>query len=231
MRIRSIKPEFWRSDDICKLDWETRLVYIGLWSYVDDNGVGRDSEKLIAADLFPQEDDARRTLATIRRALASLADGSQIVRYEADGRQLFYIVRWTAHQKIDRPTRSPYPRPTSDDAITRRGLDEDSTSLRVIVSDGSRDLGIKGSRDLGISTARKRPATRLPDDWEPTDAHREKAAKLGVDVRHEAEQMILWAKSKDERKVDWNAAFSGWIGRARPRPVAAGEHEGRRWQE
>jgi hypothetical protein len=44
MRIRAIKPEFWRSDDIDRLDWHTRLLFIGLWSYVDDNGVGRDRE-------------------------------------------------------------------------------------------------------------------------------------------------------------------------------------------
>jgi hypothetical protein len=230
VRIRSIKPEFWRSDDICKLDWATRLLYIGLWSYVDDNGVGRDSDKLIAADLFPQEEDYLGTLASVRRGLASLADGRQIVRYEVSDRPYFHIVRWSDHQKIDRPTRSPNPLPTSGDASPREVLAEDSPSLRVVVADGSRDLGIKGSRDLG-SSGRKQPATRLPEDWSPTDAHRKKASKLGVDIAHEAEQMILWAKSKDERKADWNAAFSGWIGRAHPRPVASGEHEGRRWQE
>ena len=53
MRIRSIRPEFWTSEDITSLSWEQRLIYIGLWSYVDDNGVGRDNPKLIAADLFP----------------------------------------------------------------------------------------------------------------------------------------------------------------------------------
>ncbi len=53
MRIRTIKPEFWTSEDVASMDWETRLVFLGLWSYVDDNGVGRDNEKLIVADLFP----------------------------------------------------------------------------------------------------------------------------------------------------------------------------------
>ena len=41
MRIRSIKPEFWTSDDITALAVDDRLLFIGLWSYVDDNGVGR----------------------------------------------------------------------------------------------------------------------------------------------------------------------------------------------
>ncbi len=35
VRIRSIKPEFWRSDDIDALSVFERLLFIGLWSYVD----------------------------------------------------------------------------------------------------------------------------------------------------------------------------------------------------
>lgn len=42
MRIRNIKPEFWRSQDITALDKSARLTFIGLWNYVDDNGVGLD---------------------------------------------------------------------------------------------------------------------------------------------------------------------------------------------
>src|SRR5687768_12953988 len=57
MRIRNIKPEFWRSVDVKSLSPEDRLLFIGLWSYVDDNGVGVDDHRQIAADLFPLEDD------------------------------------------------------------------------------------------------------------------------------------------------------------------------------
>lgn len=69
MRIRAIKPEFWRSQDISNLDIETRLLFIGLWSYVDDNGVGQDRDALIAADLFADDMSRhpRDTLARIHR--------------------------------------------------------------------------------------------------------------------------------------------------------------------
>ena len=33
MRIRSIKREFWRSQDISRLEIEDRLLFIGLWSF------------------------------------------------------------------------------------------------------------------------------------------------------------------------------------------------------
>ena len=55
MRIRSIKPEFWRSPDISDLAIEDRLLFIGLWSYVDDNGVGQDRVSTICADLFADD--------------------------------------------------------------------------------------------------------------------------------------------------------------------------------
>ena len=42
MRIRTVKPEFWRSEDVSRLPVADRLLFIGLWSYVDDNGVGVD---------------------------------------------------------------------------------------------------------------------------------------------------------------------------------------------
>ncbi len=69
MRIRSIKPEFYRSDDIDALDWESRFLFIALWSYVDDNGVGLDKLASIAADLFAGdlERDPQETFARVSR--------------------------------------------------------------------------------------------------------------------------------------------------------------------
>src|SRR3954453_4559505 len=83
MRIRSIKPEFWRSGDITSLPVEDRLLFIGLWSYFDDNGVGRDDEALILADLFPHDwlEDPRETLARVSRGLQNLFDRGLVTRY------------------------------------------------------------------------------------------------------------------------------------------------------
>ena len=75
MRIRSTKPEFWRSRTVASVDWAARLVLKGLESYVDDNGVGKDDVELIVSDVFPR-DMARnpsRTLARVSRALARVS--------------------------------------------------------------------------------------------------------------------------------------------------------------
>lgn len=111
MRIRSIKPEFWSSLDIAAItDWGDRLLFIGLWSYVDDNGVGRDVDKLIVADLFPLEDDPRETLARVSRGLQNLSEAGRIVRYTVAGKPYLAISGWQ-HQRIDKPNKPRYPTP------------------------------------------------------------------------------------------------------------------------
>jgi hypothetical protein len=193
VRIRSIRPEFWRSDDIARLEPEQRLTYIGLWSYADDNGVGRDDAALIAADLFAHDlsRDPRETLARITRALAQLSEGGQITRYEVNGRRFFHITSWDEHQRIDRPARPRYPLPTCGDAEfvePSRNPREPSRNPR----DWRRGEGEKGRRgegekgtsmlDAGASSPHPESPTsrddRFPEFWDayPRKVARPKAA-------------------------------------------------------
>lgn len=66
----------------------------------------------------------------------------------------------------------------------------------------------------------KRPATSLPEAWEPTDSHREYASARGLDLDHEAGQFRAHAEANDRRQANWNASFRQWLGIARPRPRA-----------
>jgi hypothetical protein len=134
VRIRSIKPEFWRSDDITTLDLADRLLFIGLWSYVDDNGVGWDSLAHITADLFAADlvRDSSETFARVSRGLSKLAERGQIVRYkglttdeDATSRSLLAIVKWEKHQRIDKPGKARYTPPTREDiasVVVREGV-------------------------------------------------------------------------------------------------------------
>lgn len=115
MRIRSTKPEFWRSKTITEglPDWCDRLVLKGLESYVDDNGVGKDDLALIAADVFPRDLSASplETLARLSEAISRIASVGLIVRYEIDGEKLLYIDKWKDIQRIDKPGKGRFPRP------------------------------------------------------------------------------------------------------------------------
>ncbi|AKC03070.1 replication initiation protein [Gordonia phage Gsput1] len=118
---------------MASFDYFTRLLFIGLWNYVDDNGVGADEIALIRSDLFPL-DPPERTHEALAESLAWLASRGQIVRYEGDnGRRYLFVTNWARHQRINRPTASEKPLPTctdtssiTDSLSTHGALSEDS---------------------------------------------------------------------------------------------------------
>jgi len=145
VRIRTIKPEFWTSEDVASLPWEYRLLFIGLWSYVDDNGVGRDVDRLIASSLFPLEEDPRDTLATVSRGLLWLDGQGLITRYTVDGRPFLHIAAWDKHQRIDKPNKKRYEPPTSENAINRDTLATPSRDSRDTLAPGTGEQGNRGT--------------------------------------------------------------------------------------
>jgi len=112
-RIRSIKPEFWTSEQVVECSIEARLLFIGLWNFCDDAGIHPASCKRIKMEVFPADDIDS---ASIRRMLDELSLNGLIVEYQADGKDYLQITGWH-HQKIDRPTYR-YPKPP------RRAFDE-----------------------------------------------------------------------------------------------------------
>ncbi len=53
LRIRQVKPDYWRDQRLADLSDTDRLVYIGLWMEADDAGWLRLNVTEIGADLYP----------------------------------------------------------------------------------------------------------------------------------------------------------------------------------
>ncbi|WP_279063686.1 hypothetical protein [Dermabacter hominis] len=229
MRIRSIKPEFWRSPDVSNLSIEDRLLYIGLWSYVDDNGVGQDRESVICADLFADDlsRDPRETLARITRGLASLADNGRIVRYTVENRDYLYVTNWDKHQRIDRPNKPRYPLPTSENAEVRDTLATPSRVSHDTLATGTGEQGNRGTGEQGtekpsvssseVADAPSRPevehlCTLLADLVEANGAKRptitkrwRDAARLMIDRDGHSVEQIEWLILWSQRDEFWRA--------------------------
>lgn len=235
MRIRSIKPEFWRSQDISALPIEHRLLFIGLWSYVDDNGVGRDSLASITADLFADdlERDPRETFARVERGLDALSSRGMIRRYVVENKRYVFMTAWESHQKIDRPSKPRYPLPTSTietlDESSRDTREDDATpSLRARVGTGEQGAGEQGA-DAAQSAGTNR-GSRLPQGWEPTEELRRQMAEERPDVNLYAEHLKFvdhWtAKTgRDATKLDWAATWRNWIRNARATPPSGNRRQ------
>lgn len=109
-RIRSIKPEFWTSEQVVECSVLTRLMFIGLWSFCDDHGIHPLSLRRIKMEIFPADDVGS---SSIRRGLVELSKNGLIRTYVADNTEYLQITGWTKHQRIDRPTYK-YPEPTQE---------------------------------------------------------------------------------------------------------------------
>lgn len=153
MRIRSIKPKFWRSDDVDSLDWHCRLVFIGLWSYVDDNGVGLDRLSDVVADLFAGDlsADPTETLRRVSLALDVLHRADLIRRYSIDGKAYLYITTWDSHQLVKNPNKPRYPLPTSDYAVPTESLRTSSVEPPYLLPTVVEEEGCSGVEEERIT--------------------------------------------------------------------------------
>ena len=145
MRIRTIKPEFWRSEDIAALSIEDRLLFIGLWSYVEDNGVGRDEPQLIQCDLYPLDIFTEASVRT-HGGLMRLSQQGLITRFEGpDGRRYLQINSWDKHQKINRPSKPRFPQYNAENCTLTEAL----VSPHCILTEDSLPEQGTGNREQG----------------------------------------------------------------------------------
>lgn len=182
MRIRTIKPEFWRSDDIAALSIEDRLLFIGLWSYVDDSGVGEDKLAAICADLFApdMERDAPEVFARVQRGLTELSVRGLIIRYTVQGKRYIAIPTWKKHQRINRPSKSRFPGPEQADTPSEQAkqgcsckVSEDSVSPHANYPLGTGEQGNRGTGEeesaIGIADDDGAAAEPKPEDTPTAD--------------------------------------------------------------
>lgn len=106
-RYRTIKPEFWTSEQVMECSPIARLMFIGMWNFADDAGRMPFSPKTIKAQIFPSDDIS---CEDVRRMLDELSSNDLIMVYAVDGKEYLHITGWR-HQRIDRPQEPRYPAP------------------------------------------------------------------------------------------------------------------------
>lgn len=152
-RIRSIKPEFWASEQIMELTPIARLAFIGMWNFADDGGVHPASPKTLKAEVFPSD---AMTTEDVARLVGEMFAQGLVMGYESGGKTFWRITGWGRHQRIDKPTyRHPRPDVSQSHSATlgesstntSRMLGESSTTERS----GEETKGEETSRDIPTS--------------------------------------------------------------------------------
>ena len=231
MRIRSIKPEFWSSPDIAALSDADRLLFIGLWSYVDDHGRGKDDVALIVAALYPHDMVAnpRDTVAKVRDGLARLSEANLILRYTVASRTYFLVTGWGRHQRVDKPKASRIPEPTEEengtfpqnDAIrdTVAKVRDDVATPRDTLAPGTGEQGNRGTGEQGNREAIDVVDLRAVEDPRPdvnavcdamaasVQRRTGRAPRITAAWRTQARLMI----DRDGRSVEEIARVIDWV--------------------
>jgi hypothetical protein len=143
-RYRTVKPEFWTSEQVMECSPITRLMFIGVWNFADDAGRMPLSVKAIKAQVFPSDDV---TSETIRGMIDELSSNGLIKIYSIDGKEYLQVTGWH-HQKIDKPQKPKYPAPPPES-------ENNSTNDRRTVAPERKK---EGSREKEEDAAATRPA-------------------------------------------------------------------------
>ena len=137
-RIRTIKPEFWSSEQVMESRPLARLLFIGLWNFCDDGGNHPLAPRTIKALVFPGDDI---TTESVSELLGEL-EGSGLTRsYTVSGKQYLHVNGWK-HQKIEKRT-FKYPKPpqliVEDEEPDR---EDKPTDLEEVVEQSSNGCGV-----------------------------------------------------------------------------------------
>jgi hypothetical protein len=145
-RIRSVKPDFWTSEQVMECSPIARLLFIGMWNFADDHGRIPCAPKTIKAQIFPADE---MNAKNIRRMIDELASNGLVRLYEVGGKEFLLITGWH-HQKIDKRQAAKYPDPPSEYS---------SNAHRTVSTD------LRGSEGIGRDRIENNPPLRVDDDW------------------------------------------------------------------
>jgi hypothetical protein len=197
-RIRTIKPEFFTSDDICALSPLARLLYVGLWCEADREGRLVWTPRVLKRRYLPDDSCDIDALAS------ELVERGLVVPY---GEGLAFIPTFARHQQVNpREASSKLPSPGTDAQSGREG-------------EGPQGNGKgKGGED-GRAHA-------LPDDWKPDEEDLDWAASQRPDLDRaaldaETERFVNHARAHQRTAHRWGPNWRLWVSKAHPPAASA----------
>ena len=203
-RIRTIKPEFFRHEELQGLEIENpgkhpMLVYAGLWTLSDKSGRFEWRPRQIKLDVLPF------IPFDMEETLNILMEAGFIKQYEVNGKHYGIIPSFGTHQRIDgKEGSSPerYPAPPE-----HTGTHLEHTENTPDTQERSQEREKERERE------RERKAkTSLPENFQISDRVRKWAAgKNQNHLEEHLESFKLKCKSKDYKYIDWDAAFMNAI--------------------
>lgn len=212
-RIRTIKPEFFTSEDIVSLSPYARLLYIAIWCEADREGRLAWKPKTFKMRYLPADD------VDINALCAEILQAELVKQY---GDAYAYIPAFHAHQHINpREATSQLPEPPKADAKPTRAPRVNHASSR----DSDTQVGREGKGKEGKDDA----SSRFEEFWKayPRKTAKDDARKAFEKRKPDAEMLasMLTALSVQAASPAWTKDGGQFI------PHPATWLNGGRWQD
>lgn len=218
-RIRTIKPEFWKHEELSALPEATHMLAAALLNYADDEGYFNANPKLVQAECCPLREPSVSVHDSLddlsRVGFIHLCDGT-------DGKRYGHIVNFLSHQRINRPTASKI----KDLLLVSEGAVTPHTQF----SEGSPP---EGNREQGTGNGMERAAPASPDRYafsgkvvRLTEADFDRW--LGSFARGDANLLRSWLQQRDDylaspegadTRPRWFLSTSNWLAKKAKEPV------------
>lgn len=120
---RILDPRVFKDEILLKMTQKEALMYLLLWDYVESNGCGKASAKLIKADILPFLNYTRRYVAETINKLAEL---NLIELYVWNEQACFKLRRFEESQNFKNPVPSKVRGPEGMERIERIDIETDN---------------------------------------------------------------------------------------------------------
>ena len=217
-RIRTIKPEFFTSEQIVECSTNARLQFLGVLCFSDDGGRHPASAKRLKMEVWPGDPC---TIKDVEKWQTELIHAGLIVEYtDAQGLMLWCVTGWQRHQRVDKPT------------IKFRGpFDDGSTIVRGALATESNGVESNGVESNVGEVSPTTPLVRAPKIRKPREAFqkptlddvraycRERDNAVGAEIWYAHYEANGWKVGRNQMK-DWKASVRTWE-HNHPKPAEA----------
>jgi hypothetical protein len=231
-RIRTIKPEFWKHEELCALPEATHILAAALLNYADDFGYFNANPALVKAECSP----LREPSVSIPESLRSLQEMGYLAFGTCPkGKRYGRIVSFDEHQRVSHPSKSKIAEIAitwNDSGKSPEEIGNPPETLRPEQGTGNREQGTgKGEGAGAPNPLPKKPKGKKITLAEYIDQQTLAKAKLIPEdhaVVKYAEQVgippeflhLAWQKFKtrytsgdnaQKKYIDWPAVFDNAV--------------------
>ena len=202
-RRRMIDPDIWQDEKFAQLNFEGRLLFIGLITQSNDFGKLRGNPKLLKSTLFPYDDDQLK----IEEYLNKLHELGIIQIYEVNKEKFIKIKNWEKYQTLTYKGKDNIPEPILNKPLINP---EPILNKPLKASRSSRSKD-KLSKDKLKEVEEAFQLLHLKDNEDLLWLKELQEKYSNINFIFEVKKMLAWCKDKNIRVARPRSRLANWL--------------------